>query len=128
MHTVTSCLEVLFCEATFKWQRVEGQVTIQQSNRRVIGIERGKEDPEATVGEKITKSRELESAGRESEGRDDDKCQGWVIGRRWRFGGGDVVRPCGGCDWKAVLVSTFEEEAELWALIAAGMSSAARKM
>lgn len=39
------------------------------------------------VGEKITKSRELESAGRESEGRDDDKCQAWVIGRRWRFWG-----------------------------------------
>lgn len=78
MHMVTSCLEVLFCETTFKWQRVEGQVTIQQSSIRMIGIERGKEDPEATVGEKITKSRELESAGRESEGRDDDKCQAWA--------------------------------------------------
>lgn len=85
-------------------------------------------DPEATVGEKITKSRELESAGRESEGRDDDKCRAWVIDRRWRFWGGEVFCPCGGRDWKATLASTFEEEAELWALIAAKKSSAARKM
>lgn len=51
----------------------------------MIGIERQKEDLEATVGEKITKSRDLESPGRESEARDDEKCQAWVIGCRWRF-------------------------------------------
>lgn len=124
MHTVASCLQALFCENIIKWQRVEGQVTVWQSNLRVIGIERGKEGPEATVGEKITQSRELESAGGESEGREDDKCQPWVIGRRLRFWGGEVVCPCGGYDWKATVASTFEGEAELWTLIAAETSSA----
>lgn len=52
---------------------------------RVIGIERRKKDPEVTVGEKITKSRDLEHPGRVSEARDDEKCQAWVIGCRWRF-------------------------------------------
>lgn len=125
---MTSCLEVLCGVAHCGVAEDRGTGTVQQSNVRVIGIERGKGDPEATVGEKITKSRELESAGRESEGRDDDKCRAWVIDRRWRFWGGEVFCPCGGRDWKATLASTFEEEAELWALIAAKKSSAARKM
>lgn len=51
----------------------------------VIETERRKEDPEVTVGEKITKSRDLGCPGRVSEARDDEKCQAWVIGCRWRL-------------------------------------------
>lgn len=88
----------------------------------MIGTGRREEDLQATIREKITKSRDLESPGRESEARDDDKCQAWVIGCRWRFWG-DVFHPHGACDWKATLASTFEREAELWALIAAEIPS-----
>lgn len=41
---------------------------------------------------------------------------------------GEVFRPHGACDWKATLASTFEKGAELWALIAAEMPSAGRRM